>query len=162
MRRYAMLLMPFTLAACVPEGNSTITINGEDGNVSIVTDAEGRTTVKAPGVNVSANLPKFNVDSADVSGIKLYPGSTVRDFNLDATDGGRGEKDQGRVSLSFDAPASLDKVQAWFRDKMAARKFKVSPQGNGFAGTTDKGDPVTLELDADGPDKTKGKMTVGA
>ena len=163
MHRRAILLAPLALAACGTDGNSTITLNGEDGNVSIVTDADGRTTVSAPGVSGSVTLPRINVDSADfqVSGVKLYPGSTVRDFNLDATDSGGG-KGKGRVSLAFDAPASLDKVQAWFRDNMAARKFKVSPQGSGFAGTTDEGDPVTLELTPEGADKTKGKMTIGA
>ena len=164
MRRFAILLAPLALAACGSEGNSTITLNGEDGNVSIVTDADGHTTIKAPGVSGSVDLPKVDIDSADfqVSGVKLYPGSTVRDFNLDASDSNSGGKDHGRLSIAFEAPASLDKVQAWFRDNMAARKFKVSAQGNGFAGTTDEGDPVTLELTPDGTDKTKGKMTIGA
>ncbi|MEZ0243658.1 MAG: hypothetical protein ACAH11_09805 [Sphingomonas sp.] len=164
MRPYALLAFPILLAGCTPEGNSTITLNGEDGNVSIVTDADGHTTVSAPGVNASVTLPKIKIDAEDfdVNGVKLYPGSTVRDFNLDATEANGGGKDKGRLSLSFDSPASLDKVQAWFRDNMAKRKFKVSAQGNGFAGTTDEGDPITLELTPDGPDKTKGKMTVGA
>lgn len=165
MKRYAILLSPLALAACGTEGNSTITLKGEDGNVSIVTDANGNTTIDGPGISGSVKLPKINIDSADfqVSGVKLYPGSTVRDFNLDASDSnGGGDKDQGRLSIAFDAPGSLEKVQAWFRDNMAARKFKVSAQGNGFAGTTDEGDPVTLELTPDGTDKTKGKMTIGA
>ena len=164
MSRYAILLAPIALAACTPGGNSTITLNGEDGNVSIVTGADGKTTINGPGINGSVTLPKINIDSANfqVSGVKLYPGSTVRDFNLDASDQSGSGKDHGRLSIAFDAPASLEKVQAWFRDNMAARKFKVSPSGNGFAGTTDEGDPVTLELTGDGPDKTMGKMSIGA
>lgn len=164
MKRFAILLVPLALAACGTDGNSTITLNGEDGNVSIVTDANGQTKIEGPGISGSVTLPKINIDSADfqVSGVKLYPGSTVRDFNLDASDRSGSGKDHGRVSLTFDAPGTLDKVQAWFRDNMAARKFKVSAQGNGFAGTTDEGDPITVELNADGADKTKGKMTIGA
>ncbi|MCW3847117.1 hypothetical protein OF829_07685 [Sphingomonas sp. LB-2] len=163
MVRHALLLAPLALAACAPEGNSTIILNGEDGNVSIVTDAEGHTTVAAPGVNASISLPKIDIDAADfdVNGVKLYPGSTVKDFKLDASEG-FAAKGKGHLSIAFDAPASLDKVQAWFRDNMAKRNFKVSAQGNGFAGTTDEGDPVTLELTPDGPDKTKGRMTIGA
>ena len=163
MKRFAIVLAPLALAACGTEGNSTITLNGEDGNVSIVTDADGRTTVDAPGVNASITLPRINIDAADfdVNGVKLYPGSTVRDFKLDASEG-FDTKGKGHLSIAFDAPASLDKVQAWFRDNMAARKFKVSAQGSGFAGTTDEGDPVPLELTPDGADKTKGKMTIGA
>lgn len=162
--RHLILLAPLTLAlvGCGTDGNSTITINGEDGNVSIVTDADGHTTVKAPGVDAAITLPKIKLDAADfdVSGVKLYPGSTVRNFKLDASE--RAGEDHGRVDLSFDAPASLDKVQSWFRDAMAKRKFKVAPQGNGFAGTTDEGEPITIELNADGADKTTGRMTVGA
>ena len=163
MKRYAILLAPLALAACGTEGNSTITLNGEDGNVSIVTDANGNTTINAPGASGSVTLSKINIDAADfdVNGVKLYPGSTVRDFKLDASEG-FDTKGKGHLSIAFDAPASLDKVQAWFRDNMAARKFKVSAQGNGFAGTTDEGDPVTVELNADGADKTKGKRTIGA
>jgi len=164
MRRFAILLAPLALAACGSEGNSTITLNGEDGDVSIVTDANGNTTIDAPGISGSVTLPKINIDAADfqVSGVKLYPGSTVRDFNLDASDRNGASKDHGRLSITFESPASLEKVQTWFRDNMAARKFKVSAQGNGFAGTTDEGDPVTVELTPDGTDKTKGKMTIGA
>lgn len=162
--RTLILLAPLALAACGTEGNSSITINGEEGNVSIVTDADGNTRIEAPGVSGSVKLPKLDIDADnfEVSGVKLYPGSKVRDFNLDATDGRDSAKDKGRLTISFDAPGALDKVQAWFRDNMAQRKFKVSPSGNGFAGTTDDGTPVTLELNADGADKTKGKMTVGA
>lgn len=161
MRHTVILLAPLALAACGTEGNSTITINGEEGNVSIVTDADGRTTINAPGVSISAKTPKINLEGdMDLSGVKLYPGSKVHEFNLDAT--GNGGEDKGRVVVAFEAPAGLEKVQAWFQDKMAARKFKVSPQGNGFAGTTDEGAPVTLELNADGADKTRGKMTIGA
>lgn len=161
MLRYTLLLVPVALAACSPEGNSTITLNGEDGNVSIVTDANGNTTISGPGGELSLKTNKINLKGdMEVSGIKLYPGSTVRDFTLEANTGGDNGKE--RVVVAFDAPASLDKVQAWFRDKMNARKFKVSPQGNGFAGTTENGDPVTLELNADGDAKTVGKMTIGA
>ena len=162
MLRFAALALPLTLAACGGAG-STISFNGADGNVAIATDGNGVTSVKMPGVDASIKLPKIDIDEADfdVNGVKLYPGSTIRNFNLDANDSGT-DKHKGRVGIAFEAPASLDKVQAWFRDNMAKRGFKVAAQGNGFAGTTDDGEPITLELSADGPDKAKGKMTVGS
>jgi hypothetical protein len=163
MIRFAAIALPLMLAACGESGsNTSISIKGEDGNVAIATDANGVTSIKAPGVDASIKLPKIDIDEAnfDVNGVKLYPGSTIKDFNLDASDGGT-DKHKGRVGIAFEAPAALDKVQAWFRDNMAKRGFKVSAQGSGFAGTTDEGDPITLELSADGADKSKGKMTVG-
>lgn len=166
MLRYAALVLPLTLAACGPGANTNISIHDSDGDVNISTDDTGHASIKLPGVDASIKLPKMQVSAADfeVNGVKLYPGSTMKDFNIDATDDsdkGR-EKDGGHVAIKFESPASLDKVQAWFRDAMAKHGFKVSSQGNGFAGTTDDGEPVTVELEADGPDKVKGSMTVGA
>jgi hypothetical protein len=163
MLRYAALVLPLTLAACGPGANTNISIHDSDGDVNISTDDNGHASIKLPGVDASIKLPKIQVGAADfnVNGVKLYPGSTIHDFNIDAT-AEDSDKGKGHVAIKFDSPASLGKVQAWFRDAMAKRNFKVSPQGNGFAGTTDDGQPVTIELEADGPDKAKGSMTVGA
>ncbi|MDF7777321.1 hypothetical protein P1X14_18835 [Sphingomonas sp. AOB5] len=162
MFRTAAILLPLTLAACGGPGGN-ITINDKDGNVTISSDANGHTIVKAPGVDISASLPKFQLgaEDFDISGMKLYPGSTARDFKINAGSNGGG-RDKDHVELSFDAPAPLAKVQGWYRDEMAKRGFKMTPQGTGFAGTTDEGQPMTLELEADGADKTKGTLTIGA
>lgn len=162
MLRYAALALPLMLAACGPGGNTTISIHDADGDVNLSGDAEGHASIKAPGIDASIKLPKLNITEAnlDVRGVKLYPGSTIKNLDVDAHEGSG--DDDGRVAIKFEAPASLDKVQAWFRDAMAKHRFKVSPQGTGFAGTTDDGQPITLELEADGPDKAKGSMTVGA
>lgn len=159
----ALLALPLTLAACDTGGNTTINIHGDDGDVNITSDDSGHASLKLPGIDASIKIPKIKVSAADfdVNGVKLYPGSTMSDFNVDASSGD-GDKEKGRVAIKFESPASLDKVQAWFRDAMAKHHFKVSPQGSGFAGTTDDGQPVTVELEADGPDKAKGSLTVGA
>ena len=162
MLRHALLALPLTLAACGSGGNTNISIHDADGDVNISTDDNGHASIKLPGFDASIKMPKMDItgENFDVHGVKLYPGSTIRDVDIDAHDG-NGDKD-GRVALKFEAPASLDKVQAWFRDAMAKHGFKVSPQGNGFAGTTDEGQPITLELEAVGGDKAKGTITVGA
>lgn len=161
MLRYAAFALPLLLAACGPGGNTNISIHDADGDVNISTDDNGHASIKLPGLDASIKLPKMDITGSnfDVNGVKLYPGSTVKDVNVDATSG---DGKDGRVALKFEAPASLDKVQTWFRDAMAQHHFKVSPQGSGFAGTTDDGQPITLELEADGPDKARGTMTVGA
>ncbi|MEI9853147.1 MAG: hypothetical protein WDN24_22500 [Sphingomonas sp.] len=165
--RSAILLLALPLALALAAcggvgGNTSISISDEEGNVTITSDASGRTAIKGPGIDISAKLPRIQIESADfdVGGVKLYPGSTVRDFNLNAAER-IGEKDNAKLSVVFDSPASLDKVQAWFRDNMAQRGFKVAPRGTGFSGTTNDGDPIEVELQADGADKAKGRMTVG-
>ncbi len=158
----AALALPLTLAACGTGSDTNISIHDADGDVNISTDAEGHASIKLPGIDASIKVPKLNVtaENFEVNGVKLYPGSTIRDVNVDAHDGS-GDND-GRVAAKFEAPGSLEKVQAWFRDAMAKHHFKVAAQGTGFAGTTDDGQPVTIELNPDGADKTKGAITVGA
>ena len=162
-----LFLLALPLAACgnEPSGNATFSIQaeGEGGNVSITGNgAEGLASIKGPGIEGSIKLPKIDINAADfeIDGVKLYPGSTIKHFNLNAVDKG-GDKDQGKVAIAFDSPAPLDKVQGWFRDAMAQQNFKVSPHGNGFAGTTSDGNPVTLDLDAAGG-HTSGRMTIGS
>lgn len=162
MIRYSIALLPLALAACGGPGGN-ITINDKDGNVSITSDGEGRTTIKAPGVDISAKLPRIELDAADfdINGLKLYPGSRIRDFKVNAADrDASGGNDH--VALSFDAPAPLATIQAWYRDAMTKQGFTVSPHGTGLAGTTDEGQPVTLELQADGAGKSKGTLTLGS
>lgn len=163
MNRATLLLLALPVAAChAPTSNITITSDQGEGNISIQTDATGQTAIKVPGVDVKVQLPKIHIDEKDfeVNGVRLYPGSTITDFNLSA-ENRTTEKDKGRVTIQFDSPAPLDKVQAWFRDNMAQRGFRMTARGSGFTGTSGDGDPVALELNADGADKSKGRMTVG-
>ena len=138
------LLIALPLAAC----------NGDGGTNASLSVADN-------GSNFSITLPRIAIDEADfdVNGVKLYPGSTIRDFNLDATDR-TGDRDDAKVTLAFDAPAPLSTVQTWFRDNLAKQGFKTEAKGNGFAGTTKDGEAFTLDLTADGDAKTKGRMHV--
>ncbi|RYY23339.1 MAG: hypothetical protein EOP62_20530 [Sphingomonadales bacterium] len=162
MTRFALLLAPLALAACGGAGTS-ISLQGNDseGNVSIKTGPDGGVSIEAPGVSIAAKLPKINLTSEDfdVNGLKLYPNSAIRELNA-VGDNKMGKKQDSHVTVAFDAPASLATVQAWFRDSLAKQGFKVEPKGNGFSGTTKDGDPFTLELNADGEDKAKGKIEV--
>ncbi len=165
MSRLAALLLALPLAACGgTDGNSNFSIHaeGKDGNVAIASDDSGHMSIKAPGIEGSVKFPKIDIDAADfeVDGVKLYPGSKIHDFNLSAADRPAGDKDQGQVTIAFDSPAALDKVQGWFRDNMAQQGFRVTARGSGFAGTTSDGNAVTLDLAADGNERTTGKMVL--
>jgi hypothetical protein len=164
MLRSFILLLALPLAACGGGGtNFSINLQDEDGNVAINSDESGRVAVDLPGIEGSLKLPKVDISAADfdVNGVKLYPGSKISNFNLNATDKHAG-KDDAHVALDFESPASLEKVQAWFRDKMTERNFKVTPKGNGFEGTTDEGDPIAIELSAAGNEQVRGKLSLGS
>ena len=167
MYRALLLLTLLPLAACGGSGTGTsFSINAtsdEDGNSTITTDSNGQMAIKAPGFEGAIKLPKFHVNAQnfDFNGVKLYPDSQVSDLNVDAEDGKAGEG-KGKVRVAFESPAALAKVQGWFRDKMAARGFRIEADGDGLKGTTDDGDPFRLVLSADGDQKTKGKLEIGS
>ena len=162
MNRFALLLAPLALAACDGAGTN-ISLSGGDGegNVSIKTGADGGVSIEAPGVSIASKLPRINLtaEDFDVNGLKLYPNSAIRELNAVGNDK-LGEKQNSHVTVAFDSPAPLATVQAWFRDTLAKQGFKVEAKGNGFAGTTKDGDPFTLELNADGERKAKGRIVV--
>jgi hypothetical protein len=138
MHRILLAAPLLLLAAC--NGGTDISIDGE--NVSI------HSNVAVSGANF------------DLNGIELYPGSTIRDFKLDAQDRKDGE-DSGKVAVRFDSPGALAKVQPWFRDTLTKRGYALTAKGDGFAGANAEGDKVLLELTADGADKTNGRLEVG-
>jgi hypothetical protein len=165
LRALPLLLLALPLAACGGGEGTSISINasgGEDGNSSIATDANGQVAINVPGFSGAIKLPKIqiNAENFDINGLKLYPKSRISDLKVDAEDKA-GDRDQGKVRVAFESPAALATVQGWFRDNLAKQGFKVQPQGNGFAGTTDEGESFALTLDPDGADKIKGRIEVG-
>lgn len=165
MFRLALLPPLLALAACGSGPATSISLNAtsdEGGNASIATDVNGHVAIKAPGFDGAIKLPQLRIDAADfdVNGVKLYPNSTIEALNVDAEE--KAGKDRGEVHIAFRSPAAAGTVQGWFRDKMAARGFKVETDGTGLKGTTDDGEPFRLLLSADGVDKSNGRLEVGS
>jgi hypothetical protein len=163
MRLFPLLLLAMPLAACNGP-SSSISIDAKtdaDGNSTVLVD-NGTVSIKGEGFQGSFRMPKINIDAEDfdINGMKLYPGSTIHDFHLDAKDRPGDDNDKGNVSVRFESPAPLAKVQAWFRDGMTKRGFKFSQKGDGFTGTTAKGETFDIDLSGDGADKAKGKIEV--
>lgn len=161
--RPLLLLLPLALAACDGKGTSvTINANSDDGENSSFTMNNGTVAIKGDGFEGNFKVPaiKMTAENFDMDGVKLYPNSTITSFNIDALDHKGDTKDEGKVVAGFTSPAALATVQGWFRDKLTAKGFKFNEKGNGFAGTTADGESFTLDLSADGADKTKGTMEI--
>lgn len=163
MRTLPLLLLPLALAACDGKGTSiSINATSDDGENSTFAMDNGTVAIKGDGFSGNFKVPsiKMTAENFDMDGVKLYPNSTITSFNIDAQDHKGDQKDEGKVTAAFTSPAALATVQGWFREKLTARKFKFNEKGNGFAGTTEDGERFTLDLSADGGDKTKGRMEI--
>jgi hypothetical protein len=163
MRTLPLLLLPLALAACGGKGTAiSINAHSDDGDNSSFQVNNGSVAIKADGFEGNFKIPaiKMTAENFDMDGVKLYPNSTITSFNIDALDHAGDKKDEGKVTAAFTSPAALATVQGWFRDKLTEKNFKFSDKGNGFAGTTEDGQSFTIDLSADGGDKTKGRMEI--
>jgi hypothetical protein len=156
------LLLP--LAACGGSGEgTTVTIDADSDNGSVVAGvaANGTVSVKLPGFEGAIRLPKFQLtaDNFDMNGVKLYPGSTIRNIHVDASDKD-GAGNEGVVDVSFVSPATPDTVRAWFREKLAAAGYTLAVDGAGLTGKTEKGDPFALKLAPHETGKTRGDIHI--
>ncbi|WP_448662355.1 hypothetical protein ACG3SL_17050 [Sphingomonas sp. CJ20] len=163
MARPVLLLifaLPLALGACGGGSGTSFSIESDD-NATFSSDANGQVSIKTDGFTGGFKIPKMTVtaENFDLDGVKLYPGSTVRKFDIKA-DRNAG-KDKGSVAIQFDSPAPADKVAAWFRDGMTKHGFTLEQDGTGLKGTTQDGEPFTLRLAGDGADKSKGELRVG-
>ncbi|MBO9714449.1 hypothetical protein [Sphingomonas sp.] len=116
------------------------------------------TSVSIDG-NSFALQSNMTVDGADTDfdGVKLYPGSTMHGFSLNARDGGSEGNDSAQLGTAFDAPAPLDKVKAWYREALVKNGYAVTDTPDGLAGTKAKA-RMHITLTADGADKTVGRI----
>ncbi len=161
-RIWLALPLMAALAACGGDGDgTTVSIQGDGGNMTAKADKDGRVSIKTPGFEGSLKLPKFQIGAEDfeVDGLKLYPGSTIAGLNIDGKEDTSG-KSGGTVRVQFDSPAAADTVRNWFREQMETAGFTVAANGTQFTGKTGEGSPFTLKLDPNGDAKSRGTLTV--
>lgn len=162
-RNWLVLPLMATLAACgggSGEGNgASISVRSGEGDATIKADKDGRVAIKAPGFEGSIKLPKFDLDAGnfEVDGLKLYPGSTISNLDIDAN---REKGGEDTVKVSFDSPAAADQVRSWFQEQMQAAGFTVAARDGQIAGKTSEGSDFTLKLDPAGDAKSRGTLTV--
>lgn len=152
---YLLPLMALALTACgtadddgKPGTDIAIDIKTDEGK-PVQASADGKTgavAVNIPGFKAEIALPKIKLgaDDFDINGVKLYPGSSVLAMAIAQEPG---NADITNVKLSFDAPAAPDVVKRWFVEKFGEKSgMTVTSTATGLTGTTDDGDPFTLEL----------------
>lgn len=157
-RVWLILPVALALAACGNDGDgSSVSIKGDDGNTIASVGKDGRVEFNAPGFQGSVKLPKFDIgaDNFEIDGLKLYPGSTIANLNVDSSGG----KD-GSVKVEFDAPAAAAQVQSWFQEQMQSAGFTVSLKDGALSGKTGDGSPFSLKLAPQGDAKSRGTLTV--
>lgn len=151
-----------SLAACNDrDSGTTVSINAENGTaLASANGSTGEVKVDLPGFQGTLKLPKVQLksDDFDLNGVRLYPGSTIEGFNVDAGGG----KDNGRVRVSFTSPAAPATVRDWLLTRLNGANFSVTADGNGLTGTTDDHKPFRLELTPAGADHAKGTITMGS
>lgn len=162
MRTPILLLMPLALlAACERKGDgAAVEIRSGNGSTNITAEPgkDSRLKVDTPGFKMDVSVPFMGAltEKMEVGGVRLYPGSKIAGVNINATD----SKDDGRFALRFSAPATRDKVNQWFEQQFAANGFRMQLQGSRFAGTSDEGNPTTLDL-RDAPNgATEGELRI--
>lgn len=160
-RIWLTLPLAAALAACGGgEGEgASISVKSGEGDASIKTDKDGRVSVKAPGFEGSLKLPKFDLgaENFEIDGLKLYPGSTIANLNVDAN---REKGGEDTVRVQFDSPAAADQVRDWFREQMQAAGFTIAANGDQISGKTGEGSDFMLKLDPAGDAKSRGTLTI--
>ena len=158
--KLALLLPVALLAACERKGEeATVEIRSGNGSTEINAQPgkESRLTIDTPAVKADIKVPFLSAmtERMEIDGVKLYPGSKIAGVNINANE----DKEDGRFTLRFQAPAAREKVADWFRQQFAENGFKMTLQGSRFTGTNDEGNPVTLDL-SDGPNGTAGEIRI--
>ena len=156
--------LPLVLSACSKsdDEDSSVSIDLSDDSaeesekIKIGGEGEeGKFSIKADGFSMDVDLPEIKLDSDDfdLNNVALYPGSKITNFDIEDQKG-----EGGKVTVSFVAPTDADSLSDWFQTKMTAEEFEVTKDGNNLSGTTNEGDPFSLELNEASTKETKGML----
>ena len=154
----AGLVGALALSACdrTNEGAS-VSINADGGNVLGAINGEtGEMKIDVPGFQGSVKLPKIKIDTGnfDLNGVRLYPGSSIRNLNI------VGDDKAGGLRVAFASPAAPTIVRDWFAQRLNKVGYQVHAEGSNLVGTTDENKPFRLELAPDGTDKATGTIVI--
>lgn len=146
------------LSACDRSNEgASVSINADGGNVLGAIDGNtGEMKIDVPGFQGSVKLPKIKIDTGnfDLNGVRLYPGSSIRNLNIVGND------KTGGLRVAFTSPAKPAIVRDWFAQRLGKVGYQVHAEGPNLIGTTDENKPFRLELAPDGADKANGTIVI--
>ncbi|CAN5232923.1 hypothetical protein BH10PSE12_BH10PSE12_35250 [soil metagenome] len=163
MRLLSLALAPLVLlAACGDRDDkaaTAISISDHGEKILAADGKTGKVSVALPGISANIRLPKINVDpdEIDIGGVKLYPGTTVS--NMDIETGKASGADA--VKIRFATPATPAAVRDYFLAGFRAKGATVTARGNSLVGSEKDGDPFRIDLNA-GPGGTAGLLAMGS
>jgi hypothetical protein len=128
---------------------------------------EGRISVRAPGFNLTLDLPKEVSRSVrtDRDSKIIYPDSALLGMAVAAGKGGD-KGGESEVEMRFRAPAPLDQVAAWYRDPARSADFRLEGIAQEDGGTVVHGlknsdrHPFKVRLVAASGGGTDGRLTI--
>lgn len=91
----------------------------------------------------------------DMTSVPFYPGAKMVDVKI------MPHEPADAMTMNFDAPAAPSVVRDWYVTELGAKGFKLSPDGNGLAGTTPAGGLIHIKLDAAPGGHTLGAIVKG-
>jgi hypothetical protein len=167
MRPYAFALAAaLLLGAChkekseeEAEGNAVVSAEGQA--------EEGRISVRAPGFNLTLDLPREVSRSVrtDRDSKIIYPNSSLLGMAVAAGKGGD-EGGDSEVEMRFRSSAPLDQVTAWYRDSARAADFRLERVAEESGATVVHGiknsdrHPFKVRLVAASGGGTDGRLTI--
>jgi len=145
------------------EDSTDIAINLGDGDSGVRVKSDGsdnsRVNLKLPGIDLDVKVPNLDIkaDDVDIGGVDMYPGTSLKSFNIDAGKSSGNEKALVRVGMTF--PASAASVADYYEGAMKDKAVTYTRKGGNFSGTTDDGDRFTLAI-ADAGKTSTGDLTI--
>ena len=141
MNRSVLFLVPLILAGCNIQAKHE-NDNNRDGKVTISGGENGNVSFDLPFAKGQVKLPASAMahGNFDIDGVKMYPGATINSFHVEANDG------SSVVNIGFKAPASPDKVIAYFADEFRKKGVEASASGGSISGASKDGDRFVINV----------------
>lgn len=152
----ASLAVLMALGGCSDRDEGTsITINSGAGAAALDGNA-GAVSIDTPLFKANVKLPKIDLtaENFDINGVHLYPGSAIRNVDVNARGGG-----DGVVKVKFDSPAAVATVRDWLAHEFEKAGTTVKVDGNRIEGRSED-KPFRIDLSGDGG-KAAGEVTIG-
>lgn len=131
------------------KGSKTSVNISTDGHVSKASQADGKFSLKADGIDINIDLPKALLDKSNSSD-DLYPGSKILGVDINSTNNNGSSSSKSVVNMKFFAPAEPKKVAQYFANKFKDEGGSASLNGTSVSGKTQDGQDYKITLNPDG------------